>query len=79
VDQKTKVRENRARRALERQWPGLRLKKTRRRDPLAADYGTFKVVNATGQGHWMFSKGHWKMTLHEIEERLGIRDEKEDS
>lgn len=43
--QDEKVRENRARRAAERQ--GLLLKKSRRRDPRAIDYGTFVLVDAS--------------------------------
>jgi hypothetical protein len=39
-----KVEENRLRRIAERQ--GLRLTKSRRRDPLAADFGTFTVADA---------------------------------
>ena len=39
-----KVRENRLRRMAERQ--GLELRKSRRRDPRAIDYGTYMLVNA---------------------------------
>lgn len=42
ADQDVKVRENRLRRAAERQ--GLRLEKSRRRDPRAYDYGTYYLV-----------------------------------
>ena len=73
MDQNRKVRENRARRALERQYPGLRLKKTRRRDPHAADFGRFEVVNAKGQQSWQFW-GRGKLTLEEIEAQLYIGD-----
>jgi hypothetical protein len=38
-----KVRENRLRRMAERQ--GLRLEKSRRRDPRAIDYGTYQLVD----------------------------------
>lgn len=38
-----KIRENRVRRAAERQ--GLRLVKSRRRDPRAYDYGTYMLVD----------------------------------
>jgi hypothetical protein len=38
-----KVRENRARRAAQRQ--GLRLEKARSRDPRAVDFGTYHLVN----------------------------------
>jgi hypothetical protein len=44
-EQNDKVRENRARRAAERQ--GLLLKKSRRRDPRAIDYGTYMLVDAS--------------------------------
>ena len=43
-----KVRENRLRRMAERQ--GLRLVKSRRRDPRAIDYGTYMLVNAEING-----------------------------
>lgn len=39
-----KVRENRLRRMAQRQ--GLRLDKSRRRDPRAADYGCYMIVDA---------------------------------
>jgi hypothetical protein len=43
-----KVREDRLRRRAGRQ--GLRLQKSRRRDPRALDYGTYQLVNArTGE------------------------------
>jgi len=41
-----KVRENRARRMAERQ--GYVVQKSRRRDPLALDYGVYRLVNADG-------------------------------
>ena len=43
TDQGEKVRENRLRRMAERQ--GLRLEKSRRRDPRAVDYGTYRLVD----------------------------------
>ena len=43
-----KVRENRLRRMAERQ--GLRLLKSRRRDPLAYDYGGYMLVDASTNG-----------------------------
>ena len=43
-DQAEKIRENRARRAAERQ--GLRLVKSRRRDPRAIGYGGYMLVDA---------------------------------
>lgn len=44
-EQGEKVRENKMRRAAERQ--GLRLVKARRRDPRAIDYGGFMIVDAS--------------------------------
>ena len=44
ADQSEKVRENRLRRMADRQ--GLRLEKSRRRDPRALDFGTYMLVNA---------------------------------
>ena len=43
MDTQEKIRENRLRRIAQRQ--GLRLEKSRRRDPLAADYGLYYVVD----------------------------------
>lgn len=48
VEQNDKVRENRLRRAAERQ--GLRLLKSRRRDPRAIEYGTYMLVDADTNG-----------------------------
>ena len=62
-----KARENRARRAAERQ--GFQLKKSARRDPLALDYG----------GYWLLSHnkivvgGKNGTTLERIEDDLGLR------
>jgi hypothetical protein len=59
-----KVRENRARRAAERQ--GLRVVKSRRRDPRALDFETYMLVDAdTGR---QASAGH--LSLAELEEIL---------
>jgi hypothetical protein len=47
MDTQEKIRENRARRAVTRR--GYRLAKTRRRDPAAWDYGSWKITDpATG-------------------------------
>lgn len=65
-----KVRENRLRRAAERQ--GLQLVKSRRRDPRAMDYGTYMLTDpatntvvvgtaATGRSEW---------TLDDVEDYL---------
>ena len=43
MNAKTKVRENRLRRIASRQ--GLRLEKSRQRDPMALDYGKYRLVN----------------------------------
>ena len=43
MDAKTKVRVNRLRRIASRQ--GLRLEKSRQRDPMALDYGKYSLVN----------------------------------
>ncbi len=64
-----KVRENRLRRMAERQ--GIRLEKSRRRDPHAIDYGTYSLIDATtgvpiiGGGY-----GVTGLTLDEAEKRL---------
>jgi len=66
-----KIRENRLRRMAERQ--GLKLEKSRRRDPRAWDFGTYQLVDpytntivahnfATGRGYGL--------SLDEIEEYL---------
>jgi hypothetical protein len=67
-----KVRENRLRRAADRR--GLRLAKSRSRDPNAIDYGLFALidvqtngaVNPAIAGRWVCS---W--TLDEVEKYLG--------
>lgn len=65
-----KVRENRLRRAAERQ--GLRLEKSKRRDPLALEYGTFQLVDAatTTTVACAFPNRGYGMTLDEIEREL---------
>lgn len=48
MDKSEKARENQLRRAAERQ--GLRLERSRRRDPRALGYGTYKLTDArTGE------------------------------
>jgi hypothetical protein len=65
-----KVRENRARRKAARQ--GLRLEKSRRRDPDATDYGTYQLVwidtNAIAASGG--NRGGYGMHLDEIEASL---------
>ncbi len=71
TDAKTreKVRENRSRRAAERQ--GYQLHKSPRRDPRALDYGLWWIQN-TSTGEWISDEGK---TLAEVERWLkrGIR------
>lgn len=68
-----KVRENLLRRMADRQ--GLRLEKSRRRDPYAWGYGTYQLVdNATGALVTANANGRgYGWTLDEIEERLTER------
>jgi hypothetical protein len=43
MDTQSKIRENRLRRMADRQ--GLALERSRRRDPRAVDYGTYRLIN----------------------------------
>lgn len=64
-----KIRENRLRRAAERQ--GLRLEKSRRRDPRASEYGTYHLVNV--QTNTLAARGMsggYGLNLDEIERNL---------
>ena len=63
-----KVRENRLRRAAERQ--GLFLHKTRRRDPRAIDYGLWMLVDAATNTVAAHGAKHEWLTLDEVEEYL---------
>jgi len=58
-----KIRENRLRRAAERQ--GLMLKKSRRRDPRAVDYGGYMLVdiatNGVVAGTGALGRPHWSL------------------
>jgi hypothetical protein len=69
MDTSTKVRENRLRHMAERQ--GFRLVKSRRRDPLAVDFGKYRVETADGvePAHFASPMG-WGLTLDEVEHRL---------
>ena len=64
-----KIRENRLRRMAERQ--GLSVRKSRRRDPRAVDYGLYHLVDTdlnaiiAGGSPWNYS-----MTLDDVEEWL---------
>jgi hypothetical protein len=67
--QDVKVRVNRLRRMARRQ--GLRLVKSRLRDPLAPGFGRYQVVTAQGEEPERFtSPGGWGLTLSEAERRL---------
>ena len=66
MDQDEKVRENRARRAAQRQ--GMRLIKSRRRDPRALDYGQFWLVDIYTNG--AVTSGQFGISLDEVEEFL---------
>lgn len=69
MDQSIKVRENRLRRMAERQ--GLRLVKSRRRDPLAVDFGKYRIETGDGVEPERFaSPMGWGLTLDEVEARL---------
>jgi len=61
-----KVRENRLRRMAERR--GLVLKKSRRRDPQAVDYGAYWLVEA--EGNFLVYGDQWGTDLDGIEEFL---------
>jgi hypothetical protein len=59
----TKVRENQARRLAAQQ--GLTLRKSRRRDPRALDFGTYTLLNEK----WWHVGGQ-AMTLEQVEDYL---------
>jgi hypothetical protein len=64
-----KVRENKLRRLAAQQ--GLRLEKSRRRDPRVYDYGTYQLVNATtGRIVAGDPKRGYGLTLDQVEEKL---------
>ena len=74
ADSGDKVRENRARRAAERQ--GLRLEKCRRRDPRSLGYGTYQLVDVhtsavVHRGDLPIGYG---LTLAQVEAALGRRE-----
>ena len=69
MDQRQKVRENHLRRIASRR--GYRLVKSRRRDPLAVDYGRYRIETADGVEATGFdSPMGWGLTLDEVEARL---------
>jgi hypothetical protein len=66
-----KVRENRLRRMAQRQ--ALTLRKIRRRDPRAVDYGRYRIVDPYNSDGLVFPIGtgaEWGATLDEIEAYL---------
>lgn len=64
-----KARENRARRAAERQ--GLVLSKARRRDTRALDYGRYVLIDArTNSVVWGASNGWYNLELDGVEDYL---------
>ena len=69
MDDTDKVRENRLRRAAQRQ--GLTLAKSRRRDPRAYDWGTYMLVDAqTGAVVASGARSGYMMSLDDIEAEL---------
>lgn len=68
-DSERKVRENRLRRMAERQ--GLKLEKSRRRDPRATDYGTYRLTDAaTGAVEAWGDSSLYGMTMDDVERSL---------
>ena len=65
----SKTAENRARRAAERQ--GLALRKSRRRDSRAVDFGRYWLIDGRTQA--LVFGDQFGATLEEVEERLGSR------
>jgi len=63
-----KIRENRLRRAAQRQ--SLALTKSRRRDPRATDYGMYKLIDkSSGWGPQSFIGGY-DMSLDDVDKAL---------
>jgi hypothetical protein len=69
TDKEVKVKENRLRRAAERQ--GLRLVKSRRRDPRAFDYGKYMLIDVQTNAvvHGLVA-GHIGADLDDVEAYL---------
>lgn len=64
-----KVRENKLRRAAERQ--GLKLEKSRRRDPRSIDFGTYRLVDPRTNAVTVHSgTSDYGMSLDDIERAL---------
>lgn len=71
MDQEAKVKENRLRRMADRQ--GLRLSKSRTRDPHGMDFGMYALIDhQTGGATHPPLAGRWvhTLTLEEVEEYL---------
>ena len=69
MEQEEKVRENRLRRMAERQ--GLRLERSRRRDPRALDYGSYQLVEVlTNTVAASGGPNGFGLTLDEVERSL---------
>jgi hypothetical protein len=69
MNEAEKVRENRLRRAAARQ--GLHLEKSRRRDPRALGYGTYRLVNSkTNQVISSDQNTGYGLTLDDVERAL---------
>lgn len=63
-----KTYENRVRRAAERQ--GLRLEKSRRRDPRAVDYGTYRLVDPATNTVTLSMPSGFGLSLTEVDREL---------
>lgn len=74
TDSELKARENRARRLAEAQ--GLRLQKSRRRNPKMVGFGGYQLVDAETDamifGGWPIERWDFRATLEEIEPALEI-------
>ncbi len=68
MDQALKVRENKARRAAIRQ--GLELQKSKRKDPLALDFGKYMLVDEGGAPVFGHEPRPFSATLDQVEARL---------
>lgn len=68
TDMAVKVRENRLRAAAERQ--GYVLRKSRRRDPRANDYGLYAIVEATRGARLPGATHTYDMKIDDVEEWL---------
>jgi hypothetical protein len=69
MEQETKVLENRLRRMAERR--GYRIEKSRRRDPMAVDFGGYQLIDAFKNTVVLGCRQHeYDATLQEIESFL---------